>query len=96
MTVDTGLTTSGRARISTRLPGNFKGRLQRFRMVGPYVARIFGVRILGRRIQTNDTPWDWINVPLEPTPDAWHEVAMPVNQTPEGFTWVDLPVDPIE
>jgi hypothetical protein len=35
-------------------------------------------------------------VPLEPTPDAWHEVAMPVNQTPEGFTWVDLPVDPIE
>lgn len=95
-TVDTTTTTTGRARVSVRLPGHFKGHLTRFRMVGPYVARLFDVSILGRCIQTNDTPWSWITVPMPKTPDAFAEVNMPVRQTPEEFAWVDLPVDPIE
>lgn len=94
-TVNTAATSSKRLPFIGRLPGWCKGRLQQVRLVGPYEARVFECKLLGRRVQTNDTPWDWMGVPVEVTPDAFHDVQMPVRETPEGFSWVDLPVDPI-
>lgn len=88
--------TTGRLPFIGRLPGSAKGRLQQLRLVGPYVARVFEAKLLARRVQTNDTPWDWVAVPCEVTPDAWAEISMPVRITPEEFAWIDLPVDPIQ
>lgn len=95
-TVNPSATTSGRLPFIGRLPGSAKGRLQQLRLVGPYVGRVFEAKLLGRRVQTNDTPWEWLAVPCEVTPDAYAEVQMPVRVTPEAFSWVELPVDPIE
>jgi hypothetical protein len=95
-TVNPAATTTGRLPFIGRLPGYAKGRLQEVRLVGPYEARLFEVKVLARRVQTTDTDWSWVPVPCEPTPDAWNEVQMPVNATPEAFNWIDLPVDAIE
>lgn len=82
--------------FQARLPGNCKGRLQQFRLLGPHVARVLECKVLARATQIPDSPWTWIPVPLEPTPDAWAQLNMPVRVTPEEFTWIDLPVDVIE
>jgi hypothetical protein len=88
--------TPGRLPVYFRLPGWSKGRLQKFRVRGPYETRIFSVKVLGRKLEINGGGWQWAAAPLEPTPDAWRDIAMPVRSTPEEFTWVDLPMDPIE
>jgi hypothetical protein len=95
-TVNPSTTTTKRLPFIGRLPGWTKGRLQQLRLVGPYEARVFEAKLLARRVQTNDTAWDWAAVPVEVTPDAFHDIQMPVRETPEAFTWIDLPVDPIE
>jgi hypothetical protein len=89
-------TTTGRLPFIGRLPGSAKGRLQQLRLVGPHVARVFEAKLMGRRVQTADTDWEWVPVPVEVTPDAFAEIQMPVRITPEEFSWVDLAVDPIE
>ncbi len=94
--INTTTSTQGRLPITSRLPGTAKGNLQEFRLVGNAIARIFEVQVLARRLQTTDAPWDWVTVPLEPTPNEWANVDMPVRQTPEAFSWVDLAVDSIE
>ncbi len=86
----------GRQPVTARLPGNTKGRLQQFRLVGPSISRLFSVKVLARRTQIADTGWNWINVPLEATADSFVSVDMPIHHTPEIFSWVDLPVDAIE
>lgn len=86
---------TGRVPFIGRLPGSTKGRLQQARLVGGYVTKLFEAKVLARRVQTNDTPWDWIPLPVEPTPDTWAEVNMPVRSTPEEFQWVEIPVDEI-
>lgn len=88
--------TTGRLPFIGRLPGTAKGQLQQFRLVGPYIARVFEAKVLARRTQLNDTPWDWVAIPVEVTPDAWAEVQVPIRNTPEAFEWVDLAVDAIE
>ncbi len=88
-------TTAGRLPFIGRLPGSAKGRLQQVRLVGPHPARVFEVKLLGRRVQTNDTPWEWLAVPCEVTPDSFGEIQMPVRVTPEDFAWVELAPDPI-
>jgi len=94
--VNTPATTAGRAPIYARVPGTVKGQLQKFRLSGPYVARLFEVRVFGRGLGTTETEWTWRDVPLERTPDEWANIQMPVRATPEEFTWVDLPADAIE
>jgi len=89
-------TSTGRREISQRLPGNTKGRMTQFRLVGPYVGRVLSCKVLARRTEINDSPWDWVQVPLELTPNSWTEVNVPMRQTPENFSWVELPVDAIE
>lgn len=95
-TVDSSTSTSGRLPFIFRLPGSAKGRLQKFRLRGPYIARVFGVKVAANRMQMDQNPWTWVTVPLEATPDAWAEIAMPVRATPEAFSWIDLAVDAIE
>lgn len=95
-TVDSTLTTAGRLPFIFRLPGSAKGRLEKFRLRGSYIARVFGVKVLARRLQVNAGGWEWYTIPMEATPDAWAEIAMPVRETPSEFSWVDLPVDAIE
>ncbi len=87
---------SGRKPVNARLPGNTKGRLQRFRLVGSTVARLLSMKVLARRTEINDTSWEWVNIPIEATANSFVELNMPVRQTPEVFSWVDLPVDSIE
>ena len=108
--VNTTLTTSGRAPVVSRLPGNTKGRLTKFRVQGNYPTRLFELKVLARRLGVNGGDWQWVNVPLPPTPDdfaqfnmpvretpeAWNKMPMPVRTTPEEFTWIDLPVDAVE
>lgn len=94
-TINPSATTPGRLPFIGRLPGSTKGRLQQLRLVGPYVARVLEAKVYGRRVQGNDTPWDWIPIPVEPTPDEWAEIAIPVRSTPEAFDWVEIPVDEI-
>lgn len=93
--VDPSATTTGRLPFIGRLPGTAKGRLQQIRLVGPHIARVLEAKVFGRRIQTNETPWDWIPIPVEPTPDDWAAIQMPVRSTPEAFEWIEIPVDEI-
>ena len=94
--IDSSGTTPRQLPLYARLPGNCKGHMQRFRIRGPGITRLYGVRVLARRLEVNGTAWDWVDVPMEPTPDQWATIQMPVRETPEAFTWVDLPVDVIE
>lgn len=94
--IDSSATTAGRLTIGKRLTGSAKGRLQKFRVRGPYITRVFGVKVYARHIQAPEGDWMWVTVPLEATPDAWAEIAMPVRNTPEEFSWVEMPVDAIE
>lgn len=94
-TVNTSSTSSGRLPVTFRLSGSAKGRLQKFRLRGAYIARVFGVKVLANRLQLDTAPWEWFSVPMEQTPDAWAEIAMPVRVTPAEFSWVDLAVDAI-
>lgn len=87
---------TGRAHWSFRLPGGTKGRLQQFSITGTSYCRLFEVKVYGRLLGGNPTPWAWITVPVEPTSDEWANIQMPVRATPEEFTWVDVPVDGIE
>ena len=89
-------TSLGRLPIYARLPGTAKGQLQQFKLSGPYWARLFEVKVLGRGLGNSESGWQWVNVPLEPTSNEWTPIQMPVRATPEEFTWVDLPVDAIE
>lgn len=95
-TINPSSTTSRRVPTFIRLPGHTKGELQRFRVSGAATARIFGMRILGRRLEVNGGAWQWYQIPMEATLDAWLPINMPVRQTPEEFAWIDLPVDTIE
>lgn len=88
--------TTNRLPISARLPGTTKGQLQQFKLSGPNWARLFEVKVLGRGVGNSESDWQWINVPLEPTPNEWTDIQMPVRATPEEFTWIEIPVDPIE
>ena len=89
-------TALGRLPVYARLPGNTKGQLQQFKLAGPYWARLFEVKVLGRGLGNSETAWQWVNVPLDGTSNEWQEIQMPVRSTPEEFTWVELPVDAIE
>lgn len=82
--------------IDFRVPGNTKGRLQRFRVTGDHTCRLFSVRVYGRRLGGNPSAWAWLNVPMETTPDEWSQLQIPMHQTPAEFTWLDLPLDAIE
>jgi len=95
VTLNPTSTSAGRVPISVRLPGNTKGILWRFTLSGPYICRLFELKVLGRRTQPPASGWDWAPVPLDPTPDEWQPIAMPCGQTPEQFTWVDVAVDPV-
>lgn len=95
VTLNPATTSQGRVPLSRRLPGNTKGILWRFTLSGPYICRLFELKVFGRRTMTNASGWDWAPVPLDATPDTWADIAMPCGQTPEAFTWVDLPVDVI-
>ncbi len=81
--------------LSARVPGNTKGILWQFTLSGPYITKLFELKIMGRRLMTNGSGWDWAQVPMEPTSSTWANIDMPVGQTPEQFSWIDLPVDPI-
>lgn len=96
MPVNPSASTSGRLPIYGRLPGTVKGQLQKFRLRGRAIARIFEIKVLGRGLGTTETDWVWRDVPLEATPNEWQQIQMPVRSTPEEFTWIDIPVDPIE
>lgn len=85
-----------RVPVYARLPGSTKGQLQQFKLAGPYWARLFEVKVLGRGLGNSSTEWQWVNVPLDETSNEWREIQMPVRATPEEFTWVELPVDAIE
>ena len=88
-------TSAGRVPISARLLGATKGILWRFTLSGPYLCRLYDLKIMGRRLQPNASGWDWAPIPLEATPDEWANIAMPCGQTPEAFTWIDVSVDPV-
>ncbi len=95
-TINPASSTTRRVPVILRLPGNCKGELQRLRVSGNATVRIFGMKLLGRRLEINGGVWQWYPVPLEATLDAWIPIQMPVRDTPEAFTWIDLPVDVIE
>jgi hypothetical protein len=95
-TFNTTVNTTGREPIRFRVPGNTKGWLQRFSVTGPYVCRLFDVQVYGRRVGGAATPFQWLKVPMERTPDEWMPIQLPMNKTATEFTWVDLPVDAIE
>lgn len=86
---------AGREPIYFRMPGNTKGKLQKFGISGAYWARLFELRVYARGLGNTAAPWNWINVPLPPTSDEFAQIQMPVRATPEAFTWIDIPVDPI-
>lgn len=88
--------TAGRLPIYGRLPGTLKGQLQKFRIRGFGIARIFEIKVYGRGLGTTETNWVWRDLPLERTPDEWQQIQMPVRATPEEFSWVDLAMDAIE
>jgi hypothetical protein len=92
---DTTAQTTGREPIYFRLPGTTKGRLQKFRLIGPNWARLFEVKVYARGLGNTSSGWSWLNVPLAPTADEFSEIQLPVRATPEAFTWIDLPVDAI-
>jgi hypothetical protein len=87
---------TSRIPVFSRLPGTTKGQLQQFQLSGPYWARLFEVKVLGRGLGNSSSEWEWRDVPMEATPNEWQQIQMPVRATPEEFTWVDLPVDVIE
>ncbi|HLW77790.1 MAG TPA: hypothetical protein VKS01_12410, partial [Bryobacteraceae bacterium] len=93
--VDSTVSTTGRRPLYSRLPGTTKGRLTKYRLSGPYVTRLFEVKVLARKLGVNGSDWEWISVPIEATPDSWDQIKMPVRETPEEFTWVEIPVDQI-
>lgn len=95
-TLNTTIKTTGREPVRFRVPGNTKGWLQRFRISGPYVCRIFDVQVYGRRVGGGATPWQWLKVPMEHTADEWAPITLPMHKTAEEFSWADLPVDAIE
>lgn len=89
-------TTPGRLPCFGRFPGSTKGMLVKARLSGPYICRLFEVKLMSRRVMVNASQWDWHSFPgIEPTLDSWADVPMPVRVTPESFDWVDLPVDDI-
>ena len=94
--IDSSGTTQRSLPMYARLPGNTKGHQQRFMISGNATCRLYSMRVLARRLEVNGAAWDWVNVPMEPTPNEWAQIAMPVRETPAEFTWMDLPVDPIE
>lgn len=95
VTLAPAATSAGRVPIRCRFPGNTKGILWRFTLSGPYICRLFELKIWGRRLMPNPTGWDWIQVPVDGTSNEWANIAMPCGQTPAEFIWIDVPVDPI-
>lgn len=87
---------AGRVPVFQRLKGNVKGMLTVFRLRGPFLTRLYEAKVMTRRLQVNGGAWDWVSLPVEPTPDGWAEIAMPVRATADGFEWVELGADPIE
>lgn len=96
VTLNPSLTTAGRAPAFFRLPGNTKGLLQRIKVSGTAITRLFEIKLLARKLQLNGSGWEWVSIPMDPTADAFAEIAMPVRSTPEAFDWVEIPVDVIE
>lgn len=94
--IDSSGTTERQLPMYVRLPGNTKGHQQRFVLSGNATCRLYICRVLGRRLEVNGGAWDWVSLPVEPTPSEWASIQMPVRETPAEFTWMDLPVDTIE
>lgn len=96
MVVDPTPTTQGRLPIYGRFSGHTKGQQIKCRISGPYICRVYEVKLFGRRLQTNASSWDWTKVPgLVETSDNFDKRSMPVRTTDEEFTWWELPVDQI-
>ena len=94
--INPSASTTGRVPVYARLKGNTKGQLAVFRLRGSYLTRLFEAKVMARRLQTNGGAWDWISLPVEPTPDAWAQIAMPVRATADSFEWIEMATDPIE
>jgi hypothetical protein len=92
-------TTPGRTVFNSRLPGNTKGRMFQPSLIATGITRLFGAKVLAKPLggpsQMFGGDWQWIALPVEPTPEAWTSVEIPMNASEADFRWIELPVDSI-
>lgn len=107
LTFNTESTTTGRRPIHSRLPGGTKGALILCRITSSGAVRLFSARVMMRTMGLN-SPWQWVDLPVEMTPPIFADAALPIEptgvdydrfqlpipETPLVPIWVDVPVDP--
>lgn len=76
-------------RLQFRAP--MKGRITQALIEGESTCRLFGARILAKRLGTADA-WQWYALPVKVTPEGWATSGLPIRETPEGWAASGLPI----
>lgn len=88
--------TVGRAVVPVAFPGSITGKLFQPVISGVTGAMVlYRMRVWAKKIgHAGDSPWQWYEVPVPPTPEDWTRVPLRIQATPDEWSRVNLRIAP--